>query len=60
MAEANEKTPPTVEVVLVQPHVHGGQSCNKGDKIRVTGAQASWLRNRGVAASVSTSSEKTA
>lgn len=60
MAETAEKTASTVEVTLLMPHVHGGQSCNKGDKIRVTGAQATWLRNRGVAAPVSTSSEKTA
>jgi len=58
MAEPQEKTAPTVEAVLAQPHVHGGKQYKAGDKIKVTAAQVGWLRKHGKVASLTTEEGK--
>lgn len=37
-----------VEVVLDKAHTHKGQPCSKGDKIKVTEDQKTWLTKQGV------------
>ncbi len=49
-SEKSEKPASTTEVTLLMPHTHSGESFKKGDKIKVTEAQAKWLQQRGVIA----------
>lgn len=46
MAEKKPKSPPLIEVtVIAENHTHEGKPVKKGNKIRVTAEQRTWLAN---------------
>lgn len=42
--------PKRIEVTLDKPHTHAGKPYTVGEKIKVTEAEAEWLRKAGVIA----------